>query len=471
MLLTISTTYAPATDLGYLLGKNPARLQTFDLAYGKAHVFYPEATTERCTAALALDIDPIGLVRGRRPGEAGTVADYVNDRPYVASSLLSVAIAQVYGSALGGKCRDRPELAQTAIPLSIELSALPCHGGESLLRRLFEPLGYAVEATRLGLDPQFPEWGHSLYFQVRLQITARLSDVLSHLYVLIPVLDDEKHYWVGDDEVEKLVEKGEGWLEAHPEKGTIALRYLKHRHGLARLALDRLVNEESSEVEASDEQAAAQEEAVERGLSLNEARMTAVAQVLAESGATTVIDLGCGEGRLLRTLIRDKRYSKLAGVDVSPRVLDVAASRLRLSDMTDKQRERIALFQGALTYRDKRFAGYDAATLVEVIEHLDADRLPALARVVFGFARPRIVVVTTPNVEYNGTLSGLANGQLRHSDHRFEWTRAQFAEWTEAVGKEHGYSVRISGIGDPDDALGPPTQMALFTLGRSEVQS
>ncbi|MBL9006074.1 MAG: 3' terminal RNA ribose 2'-O-methyltransferase Hen1 [Myxococcales bacterium] len=470
MLLTISTTYVPATDLGYLLGKNPARVQTFDLAYGKAHVFYPEATSERCTAALALDIDPIGLVRGRRPGEAGTVADYVNDRPYVASSLLSVAIAQVYGSALGGKCRDRPELAQTAIPLCIELAVLPCHGGEALLRRLFEPLGYAVEAERLPLDPQFPEWGQSLYFHVRLCRTAKLSDVLSHLYVLIPVLDDEKHYWVGEDEVEKLIEKGEGWLETHPEKGTIALRYLKHRHGLARLALDRLIAEESTEIEASDEQAGAAEEAVERGLSLNEARMQAVAHVLAEAGATTVIDLGCGEGRLLRTLIRDKRYSKLSGVDVSPRVLDVAASRLRLSDMTDKQRERVALFQGALTYRDKRFSGYDAATLIEVIEHLDVERLPALVRVVFAFARPRTVVVTTPNVEYNHRFSSLPAGQLRHADHRFEWTRAEFAKWAEAVGKEHGYSVRLSGIGELDDALGPPTQLAVFALGRSEGQ-
>lgn len=470
MLLQITTTHVPATDLGYLLGKNPARLQTFDLSYGRAHVLYPEATPERCTAALALDIDPIGLVRGRRPGEAGTVADYVNDRPYVASSLLSVAIAQVYGSALGGKCRDRPELAGTALPFVIRLSALPCHGGEALLRRLFEPLGYHVTAERLALDPKFPDWGQSLYFQVALTITARLQDVLSHLYVLIPVLDDEKHYWVGDDEVEKLVEKGEGWLETHPEKGTIALRYLKHRHGLARLALDRLVTEESAAIEASDEQAAATEDAVERGLSLNEARMQAVAQVLADSDATSVIDLGCGEGRLLRTLIRDKRYSKLTGVDVSPSVLDVAASRLRLSDMTEKQRARVQLFQGALTYRDRRFAGYDAATLIEVIEHLEPDRLPALVRVVFAFARPRTVVVTTPNVEYNHRFSGLDGGRMRHSDHRFEWTRAEFAAWAQEVGKAHGYSVALSGIGEVDEALGPPTQLALFTLGRTEGQ-
>lgn len=464
MLLTLSTTYQPATDLGYLLGKNPARVQSFELAYGTAHVFYPVASPELCTAALVLDIDPIGLVRGRRPGEPGSIAEYVNDRPYVASSLLSVAIAQVFSSALSGKCRDRPELAETAIPLTIAMPVLPCHGGESLLRRLFEPLGYQVTAQRLPLDSQFPDWGDSLYFHTELQITARLSEVLSHLYVLIPVLDDEKHYWVGDDEVEKLLDKGEGWLDRHPEKGTIALRYLKHRHGLARQALDRLLPVELASQPEEEEAAAAVEEAVESPLRLSEARLQSVVQVLSETGATSVIDLGCGEGKLLRLLLRDKRYARLAGADVSPRVLEVAASRLRLADMTDKQRARIQLFQAALTYRDKRFAGYDAATLIEVIEHLDAERLPALERVVFANARPRTVVVTTPNAEYNAKWSTLSPGKLRHSDHRFEWTRAEFVAWAAAVSSQHGYSLRLLPIGEPDELLGPPTQMAVFSL-------
>src|SRR5918997_1215463 len=125
---------APATDLGYLLHKNPARVQSFDLSFGRAHVFYPEATPERCTAALLLDVDPVGLVRG---ASAGPDAQYVNDRPYVASSFLSVAIAQVYGSALAGKSRERPELAERAIPLEARVAVLPCRGGEELLRRLF----------------------------------------------------------------------------------------------------------------------------------------------------------------------------------------------------------------------------------------------------------------------------------------------------------------------------------------------
>src|SRR5438477_4510733 len=132
MLLTLTTTAAPATDLGYLLAKNPARLHTFDLTFGKVHVFYPEASPERCTAALLLDVDPVGLVRGRHgpAGEGGALEQYVNDRPYVASSFLSVAIARVLGSALAGRSRERPELAETPLPLEAHVAAVPCRGGE-----------------------------------------------------------------------------------------------------------------------------------------------------------------------------------------------------------------------------------------------------------------------------------------------------------------------------------------------------
>ena len=174
MLLTLTTTHTPATDLGYLLYKNPARPQSFELAFGTAHVFYPEASPERCTAALMLDIDPVGLVRNRRgpSGEGFSLEQYVNDRPYVASSLLSVAIAQVFGSALSGNSRERPELVNVPIPLTARLSVLPCRGGETLLRKLFEPLGYAVQATHHALDEQFPEWGEGPYFTVELSQTS-----------------------------------------------------------------------------------------------------------------------------------------------------------------------------------------------------------------------------------------------------------------------------------------------------------
>ncbi len=161
MLLTLTTTHQPATDLGYLLHKNPANCQSFPLSFGHAHVFYPEASADRCTAALLLDVDPVAMVRGRGGISQTVLAQYVNDRPYVASSFMSVAIAQVLGSALDGRSKDRPELAQTSIPLEAVIEVLPCRGGDGFLREVFEPLGYRVEAVRYPLDERFPEWGES----------------------------------------------------------------------------------------------------------------------------------------------------------------------------------------------------------------------------------------------------------------------------------------------------------------------
>jgi len=470
VLLCITTTHRPATDLGYLLHKHPERCQSFDLTFGAAHVFYPEATAERCTAALLLDVDPIGLVR-RRQGPAGegfSLQQYVNDRPYVASSFMSVAIARVFGSALAGRCDHHEELAAASLPLSVRLSVLPCRGGEALLRRLFEPLGYAVTAKHEPLDDQFPEWGKSRYFNVELQAESRLQDVLSHVYVLIPVLDDDKHYWVGEDEVKKLLRIGEPWLPAHPERELIVRRYLKHQGRLANEALLRLVAEESP-VDERQEHAEAEEEAVEVPLRLNEQRIEAVVAALQTYGAKTVVDLGCGEGKLLRRVLREKTIQRIVGMDVSFRALEIAKARLDLDRMAPKQRERIELIHGSLMYRDERLTGFDGATVVEVIEHLDPPRLAAFERVVFECAKPRIVIVTTPNVEYNVRFEDLPAGRFRHKDHRFEWTRAEFQQWAASIGDRFSYAAEFGAIGDEDLELGAATQMAVFSRLESAI--
>jgi 3' terminal RNA ribose 2'-O-methyltransferase Hen1 len=466
MLLTISTTHAPATDLGYLLHKNPARPQSFELSFGRAHVFYTEATDAACTAALLLDVDPVGLVRGRKgpPGEGFSLEQYVNDRPYVASSFLSVAIAQVFGSALSGHSRERPELVDTPLPLTARLSVLPCRGGELLLRRLFQPLGYSLVATHHPLDEQFPDWNQGPYYSVELSHTITLQSLLAHLYVLIPVLDNDKHYWIGDDEVEKLLRHGSTWLADHPEREQIAFRYLKHRGHLARAALARLLEEDQTEPDETDEQHATEEEQVERRISLNEQRLGTVMAALKGSGAKRVLDLGCSYGNLLRRLLDDRQFEQIVGLDVSHRALEIAADRLHLDRLPPKQRERIQLIQGSLNYRDKRLAGFDAAAVVEVIEHLDEPRLAAFERVLFGFARPATVVVTTPNVEYNVRFETLPAGHFRHKDHRFEWTRAQFQAWATAVAERFGYTVRFLLIGPEDPEVGSPTQMGVFSL-------
>ncbi len=458
MLLTITTTHQPASDLGYLLHKNPARAQSFSLTFGKAHVLYPEVTDQRCTAALILEIDPVGLVRGK----AGQLEQYVNDRPYTASSFLSVAIAEVFTTALSGRSKDRPELAARAIPLKARIAVLPSRGGEALLRRLFEPLGYTVTAEPVALDPSFPDWGQSRYMSITLAATVRLADLLKHIYVLIPVLDDAKHYYVGDDEVEKLLRHGEGWLSEHPERNLITRRYLRHRSGLTRAALDRLIPEESAE--------AVDEEEPQPGVSLHTQRLNAVLEALKESGARRVLDLGCGQGRLLQLLSQEESFEEITGLDLSHRALEVAASRLRLDRLPAARRERIKLLHGSLTYRDQRLSGYDAAAVVEVIEHLEPHRLSTFERVLFEAARPATVVLTTPNREYNVLFEGLPEDRLRHGDHRFEWTRAEFTAWAERVAERHGYRVRLSPIGPEDPNHGAPSQMAVFTL-KTEEQS
>ncbi len=472
MLLTITTTHRPATDLGYLLHKNPARAQSFDLSFGRAHVVYPEATEERCTVALILDIDPVSLVRGRRgpAGEGGLLTQYVNDRPYVASSFLSVAISNVFASAMGGRSKERPALAEASIPLEARLSVVPCRSGETLLRRLFEPLGYTVTVAAHALDSRSPEWGTSRYFTMTLSGMHRLSDLLTHLYVLVPVLDDEKHYWVGDDEVDKLLRHGEGWLATHPDRALIARRYLKHRHSLVRDAIARLVSEEETQ-EDEDSPAArdAEETTLERPISLHEQRLELVRTVLRESGVTTVLDLGCGEGRLLRRLLEERQFTRIVGMDVSYRSLEIAADRLKLDRMPPRQRERITLLHGSLVYRDARLTGFDAAAVVEVIEHLDRPRLAAFERVAFEFARPGILVLTTPNAEYNVVWPTLPAGQFRHRDHRFEWTRAELAAWAAGVGDRFGYTVRFAPVGPAQPDVGSPSQMAVFTRRDADV--
>ncbi|WP_329405560.1 3' terminal RNA ribose 2'-O-methyltransferase Hen1 [Nocardia vinacea] len=566
MLLTITCTPPegaawPATDLGFLLHKNPDRVQAFEQSYGTAHVVYPEAAAARCTAALLLEVDPIRLVRGRsRSTPDFSLGQYVNDRPYAASSLLSVALGAVFRTALHGRCDQRPELAQTALPLRIALPAVPCKGGPEAAERVFAPLGWTVIAEPLPLDPAFPEWGDSHYVRLELAGTIRLADALAHLYVLLPVLDGAKHYWLAADEVDKLIRAGAGWLAEHPERGWITRRYLARRQSLVRTALARLAEVDDVEAEELDaveeggdealeaagdvalsdpanndaaspeqpgeyaetdtapgvfavaadqsssgpevvidnagpgvpaaaastevpvaqaataEATAAQAAEVEvtatdgdeRAPSLAVMRRAAVLAALRGVGAHRVLDLGCGEGALLRELLADKVFTEVVGIDVSMRALNITKRRLRLDRMPERVARRLTLLQGALTYTDARLRGYDAAVLMEVVEHIDEPRLGALEYSVFGSAAPDSVVVTTPNAEHNVVYETLPAGKFRHSDHRFEWTRAEFADWASRVAEQYGYAVRFVPVGVEHPEFGPPTQLAMFTKATTD---
>lgn len=452
-MLLLSTTHRPATDLGYLLHKNPARIHESELSFGRIIVAFPEASEDRCSALLALDIDPVALAR--RPD--GLRREYVNDRPYVPSSFLSSALAEMFGTAMGGRSKERPELADTPMPWEVRLESLACRDGDTLVRSLFEPLGCEVEVERGMLDDRHPEWGPSPYARVTLKTTALLRDLLTWLYVLVPVLDDDRHHYLSRQDVANLLAKGGDWLPRHPRRRLIALRYFRRSRPLVQEALTRLEKDEEGDEDAKKE---ATEAAASP--SLHEQRLDAVAQVLLDAASQTILDLGCGEGRLIQRLIRRASVTKILGLDVSLRSLEQVRKRLRWDQMPERLQEKLTLVHGSLGYRDARLEGFDAAALVEVIEHIDLDRLPALEQVVFRHARPRLVAATTPNREYNVLFPTLESGAMRHDDHRFEWTREEFREWCEKVGTAFGYSWSIEPLGPVHPECGPPSLMGVF---------
>ncbi|PZE94571.1 3' terminal RNA ribose 2'-O-methyltransferase Hen1 [Curtobacterium sp. MCBD17_008] len=479
MLVTITTRGEAAPDLSHLLHKHPGRAQSFDLSVGTAHVFYPADTATTCTAALLLEVDAIALARSKRYGaDAQALSRYVNDRPYASTSMLALAIGQVFRSAMGGRSASRPERAAAPMDLELALTSVPSEvdeHGTGLATRLFTPLGWTVEEARRPLDETRPEWGDAATVGLRLRGQVRLADALRQLTVLLPVLDDAKHYWVGDDEVGMLLRRGEGWLAAHPLRELITTRSLAHQRGLVDDATTRLLGVDADldagvadggrgdgpgGTAAVDPAPPVDDVAAETPLYRR--RADAVLTALADVRARTVADVGCGEGALLRRLFADRSFTTLIGTDVAPRELARAERRLRLDDVSDEQRARVRLLQSSVTYSDDRIAGLDAVVLMEVVEHVDPERLPALEASVFQAARPGAVVVTTPNAEHNVRYEHLAAGHFRHPDHRFEWTRAEFRAWGQAVGDRHGYTVEFRPVGDDDPEVGPPTQLALF---------
>jgi 3' terminal RNA ribose 2'-O-methyltransferase Hen1 len=379
------------------------------------------------------------------------------------SSFLSVAISEIFGTALSGRCTERPALAATPLPLQARLAVLPCSGGESVLRRLFEPLGYHVTAERHPLDERAPEWSDSEYYTVTLTGTLRLCDLLSHLYVLVPVLDDEKHYWIGEDEVAKLLRYGEGWLARHPERELIARRFLKHQRDLTNAALAQFADEDDADRAATEAQGGEAGDTPEASIGLQHQRLEAVLAALHDRGMSRVLDLGCSDGTLIRMLLHDQRITEVIGMDVSRRRLDRAAARLHLEDLPTQQHQRLKLIQGSLLYRDSGLVGYDAAVLIELIEHLEPTCLGMFEQVLFGYTRPGLVILITPNREYNVTWPRLAAAGLRHRDHRFEWTRAELQRWAIHVPEPYGSAVDFSAVGPEDPHVGSPTQMGIFT--------
>jgi 3' terminal RNA ribose 2'-O-methyltransferase Hen1 len=470
MLLTITYSGPNSTDLGYLLHKNPYRPQTFDLNRGRAWVFFPEISPEKTTCALLLELDPLELARGKNGSRVGALFDYVNDRPYVSSSFLSVAIAKVFGTAITGRSDERPALADSKLDLTATVTMLPCQGDYEVIRRCFEPLGYEVEIETFLIDEKFPFWGESHLVNLTIRGNVLLRNLLKCLYVLIPIFDNKKHYFINEEEVKKLIRRGAEWLPSHPERDFIVKRYLKKRWRLVDQAFEWLnqidgLSDQGEALEDPEDDRLAQEDAVqaEQPPTLASLRNATVLKKLKSLGAKSVIDLGCGNGVILAELLKDGQYDRLAGVDVSQVALAKARERLGLNRPSDSLVDRVALFLGALTYFDERFLDYEVALAIEVIEHLEPSKVLAFEKVVFQYARPKAVILTTPNRDYNIKFPAL-QGEFRHEDHRFEWSREEFKNWALMVAKRYGYQARIGEIGTPDLKLGAPTLLGEFAL-------
>lgn len=458
MLLTITYEGLSTQNLGYLLHKHPFRPQEFLLPMGKAYVFYPEVSDTKTTAALLLDLDPLSISRGKPGSRYRKLSDYVNDRPYVASSFLSTAIARVFGSAMNGRCEEMQDLADRALHLSACVYMLPVRDKKEILKGIFEPLGYHLSYECFLIDECFPEWGESPYVNLSISGQVRLADLLRHLYVLIPVFDRQKHYFVSKPEIDKLLLHGAGWLEDHPMRKFIIQRYFPKTRSYADTALTALPGRSKGDDDGAKEK--------EIFHPLNQVRLHAVAEEIIRCGASSVADLGCGEGKLLELLMPVGNVRRICGMDVAAEVLEKAEKRLFREEHSWQERKRVELIQGSLLYKDDRLLGFDAACVIEVIEHIPQEKLVLFEKVLFRETAPDTIILTTPNREYNAWYHSVGQGGLRHEDHRFEWTRNEFAVWNARICETYGYEVTMKGIGEEDETYGFPTQMGVFTKCR-----
>ena len=453
MLLSITTTHTPATDLGYLLHKHPDKIQNFEITGGTAYVMYPEATEERCTCALIVDIDPIALVRGK-PGSknAGLVRDYVNDRPYTANSITASAMSDVFRSALNGRCVAREALVQTPIDLKASIASVRLSAGVERIERLWSALGYDTTVEPLDGNAEEAKYGKITIASSK----HTLAQMLSQMSVLIPAIDGRKHHFVSASDIEVLVRRGQDWLGEHPDREWVSRRFLNRQQTLAEAALERLVPEEADEDSETGE-ARAQSHTLR--VPLQKARIEAVRARLLERGATRIVDVGCGEGDLIRALVKEPQVVEVIGVDASTTALERAERRVRR--LPEQHKNKMKFVHAPAGAIDERWSQCDAIAVVETIEHIDPENWEPVERCIFEIARPKTVVVTTPNREYN-PVYGIAPDKRRHRDHRFEWTREEMRTWCENTAKRYGYEVEVEGIGTIDPEHGSPTLMGVF---------
>lgn len=446
MQLTIRATGQDAKVISYLLAKNPNNLYERSVNGHFIRMFYSQFAEEEVEVTFFVTPDPIGLSSNQ--SEIYDITSYINDREFVVSSIFCTFLRTALGTALNGKPKeDYISWVNHSFPLEFSFGPLASNLSNLEIEELFQPLGYEVAITYGEVNYRVNIKKKSTARYITLKGLTTLQKGLRQLFVLIPVLDNYKHYYIDEKEIEKIERYGEGWLDTHPQRQFILKQALRFKEVYS------LVERQSEEKQNTE---------VEQKVRLNDLRYEKIIQKVNEfKNRDTIVDLGSGEGKL---------SVKLGFVDGVKEILAVEPSEsesIKALKRFEKVQEKENFVMpkqiiGSLFYYDERLKNKDIIILCEVIEHIDAYRLPKIMRTILHDYRPKVLLITTPNKEYNEVYQ-LGDGAHRHSDHRFEWTREEFSDWCETQSEASEYNVTFDGIGEEHELYGYPTQMCIFT--------
>ena len=444
MQLTIQATGDNAKVMSHLLSKNPANLYERNQKGHLVRFFYSKFTDQEVEATIFVTPDPIELVQSN--SNSYDITHYINDREFAVSSIFCSLIRSALGTALNGQPKEQyMEWVDHPFSLQFEFGPVVSTLTDQQLAELFEPLGFALAITRQEIDYSIRMKDESSARYLTLRGTKTLHESLRQLFVLIPVLDNYKHYYIDEKEIEKLERYGEGWLENHPLRDFIYRKSLRFKELYSQVESQKPAGEPEVQVKKAR---------------LNELRYEKIAETVSQLKPESVVDFGSGEGKLSERLGLIAGVREILAVEPSQSAAVKAAARFHKAQENEHFTMPKTLW-GSLFYFDERLQGKDAIILCEVIEHIDEDRLPKAMDTILHAYRPGALIITTPNREYNDVYE--MEERFRHTDHRFEWTRAEFQQWCLERNNQEFYGLQFEGIGEEHDLQGHPTQMCIFT--------
>jgi 3' terminal RNA ribose 2'-O-methyltransferase Hen1 len=443
MQLTIQASGDNVQAISYLLAKNPNNLYERNHKGHLVRLFYSKFTETELEVTIFVTPDPIEMVKNN--SNSYDITHYINDREFAVSSIFCSFIRSALGTALNGQPKEE-HLKWVNHPFSFNFEFGPVVSSlsDEKLMNLFEPIGYEVTINRPEIEYSFPIKTKSSARYLSIKGMKTLQEGLRHLFVLIPVIDNYKHYFIDEKEIEKLERYGEGWLEQHP------LRDLIYRQALRFKEIYSLV-ENSSKDEKKVEPV--------KKVRLNELRYEKIVNAVSQMKPRSVVDFGSGEGKLSVQLGFVEGITEILAVEPSESASLKALERF--NKVKNKEKFVIPeLLWGSLFYYDERLKDKDVIILCEVIEHIDETRLPKAMDTLLHDYQPGALIITTPNREYNELYD--MEEHLRHNDHRFEWTRAEFRQWCTERNYSNDYELLFDGIGEEHPSHGFPTQMCIF---------